>query len=89
MKNRLPGSKVCVWRGDLGDCFSQYQARGAGGSARESLGMISAGSNGGSVQLHKLVWLQGTGPGGREVGKSSVGFKSGLLNLCRGPLDLL
>lgn len=57
MKNRLPGSEARLWRGDLGDCFSQYQARDAGGSARETIGMISVGSDGGSVQLNKLVWL--------------------------------
>lgn len=31
------------------------------------------------MKLSKLVWLQGTGPGGRERGDQSVAFKRRLL----------
>lgn len=39
--------------------------------------MIGAGSEGGgSVELNGLVWLQGTGPGGREVDQSVASRRS-------------
>lgn len=72
--HRSPGPKECQRGDDLGDCVSRQQARQAvvwgGGSAREMGANISAG--GGPVKLNKSVWLQGTGPGGGEAGKSAA-----------------
>lgn len=70
----MPGAKECLWRGDLetlsvSNRQEELVAEGDS-SAGQIVGMGSSGSEGGFVKLNKSVWLQETGPGGREVGQS-------------------